>query len=70
MVFFDTTGVGLSNEQFAKALADRGVHVGLMRGQIRAVTHIDVSPDDIDMTLEVAAVIANASYRGMPSADT
>ena len=34
-----------------------GVRMGQVRGQIRAVTHLDVSSDDIEVALSAAADI-------------
>lgn len=49
IVFFDPTPAGLSSKQVHDALLKRGVRMGLTYGNmIRAVTHLDVSSDDID----------------------
>lgn len=49
IVFFDPTGAGLTSKQVYDALLERGVRMGLTYGNmIRAVTHLDVSPADID----------------------
>ncbi|MGQ1305350.1 threonine aldolase family protein [Acinetobacter baumannii] len=51
MVFFDIAETGLSNENFIQQMKEHGVKLGVVRGQIRAVTHIDVSRKDIDLAL-------------------
>jgi threonine aldolase len=49
IVFFDPSGAGLTSKQVHDALLERGVRMGLTYGNmIRAVTHLDVSRDDID----------------------
>ncbi|MGD9806068.1 MAG: low specificity L-threonine aldolase [Hyphomicrobiaceae bacterium] len=49
IVFFDPSGAGLTSRQVHDALLERGVRMGLTYGNmIRAVTHLDVSRDDID----------------------
>ena len=50
IVFFDPTGAGLTSKQVYEGLLARGVRTGLTYGNmIRAVTHLDVSRDDIDV---------------------
>lgn len=58
MVFFDPSGTGLTNEAFLAKLLARGVRMGQVRGEIRAVTHLDVSRADIDTTIAAVAGIA------------
>ena len=54
------------DRQLARALADRGVLVSPMRpGTLRAVTHLDVSQDDIDDAIERCAA-AHQSVAGKP----
>lgn len=49
IVFFDVTGAGLTSRQVYEGLLAKGVRMGLTYGNmIRAVTHLDVSRDDID----------------------
>lgn len=60
MVFFESTGLGMQNADFLSALARQGVKMGEVRGEIRAVTHLDVSRSDIETALStVARVVAN-----------
>jgi threonine aldolase len=49
IVFFDPSPAGLTSKQVHDALLKRGVRMGLTYGNmIRAVTHLDVSREDID----------------------
>ena len=43
MVFFDVSGLGMSNRKFVDRLAAAGVRMSGAGGAIRAVTHLDVS---------------------------
>jgi threonine aldolase len=58
MVFFSATRIGVSSAEFIAALGRRGVRVGEVRGQIRAVTHLDVSASDIEAAIEAVADVA------------
>jgi threonine aldolase len=60
MVFFDPNGTGLSNDAFLAALARQGVRMGQVRGVIRAVTHLDVTRDDIETAIAAVAAIAQS----------
>lgn len=60
MVFFDCTGTGRSNASFIEELQTRGVRMGEVRGEIRAVTHLDVTRDDIDTALAAIAAVSMA----------
>ena len=54
IVFFDPTAAGLTSKQVHDALLQRGVRMGLTYGNmIRAVTHLDVSREDIDRVGQV-----------------
>ncbi len=49
IVFFDVSGAGFTSRQVYEGLLAKGVRMGLTYGNmIRAVTHLDVSRDDID----------------------
>jgi threonine aldolase len=61
MVFFDVSGLGLSNRQFVDRLAAAGVRVSGAGGQIRAVTHLDVSRQGIERALAAIGEIASAA---------
>ncbi len=49
IVFFDVSGAGLTSRQVFDQLMAQGVRMGVSYGgMIRAVTHLDVSREDID----------------------
>ena len=58
MVFFDASGLGLSNREFLDRLAAAAVRMSGAGGAIRAVTHLDVSRADIDRALAAIRYIA------------
>ena len=58
MVFFDASGLGLSNREFLDRLAAAGVRMSGAGGSIRAVTHLDVSRADIDRALAAGRRVA------------
>ena len=59
MVFFAVDGLEMSADQFAAKLKAAGVLMSGAGGYVRAVTHLDVSRDDIDRALAVVrAVVA------------
>ena len=62
MVFFDVSGLGLSNREFVDRLAAAGIRMGGAGGQIRAVTHLDVSRQGIEKALAAIAGIASAAH--------
>jgi threonine aldolase len=70
IVFFDAAGTGLSNEEFLQRLAARGIRMGRVRGEIRAVTHLDVGEKDIDAAIAAVAEVAASPQgnAGTPSA--
>ena len=52
LVFFDVGGTGINARDVAAQLLERGIRIGAQTDtRMRAVTHIDVSTDDIDLTL-------------------
>ncbi len=61
MVFFDVSGLGLSNREFVDRLAAAGVRMGGAGGQIRAVTHLDVSRQGVERALGAIREIASAA---------
>lgn len=63
MVFFEIVDAGLSNAEFLEQMLMAGVRMGQVRGQIRAVTHLDVSTEDIDLALRAAADIMRSGRR-------
>lgn len=57
IVFFDVSKCGIDNASFVNAMRDRGVKLGIVRGGIRAVTHLDVSTHDIEKAIATAKTI-------------
>lgn len=62
MVFFDVSALGLSNREFVDRLAAGGVRMGGAGGQIRAVTHLDVSRQGVEKALAAIGRIASAAH--------
>ncbi len=63
LVFFEIAPELGTGVQLSAALKDHGVRIGASGGQrVRAVTHLDVTGDDID---EAASVIATCLARGV-----
>lgn len=60
MVFFAVDGLEMSADQFAAKLKAAGVLMSGAGGYVRAVTHLDVSRDDIDRALAVIRAVAAA----------
>ena len=58
MVFFAVDGLEMSADQFAAKLKAAGVLMSGAGGYVRAVTHLDVSRDDIDRALAVIRAVA------------
>ncbi len=58
MVFFRPAGLGFSNADFISMMAERGIRFGEVRGEIRAVLHLDVSARDVEVTLAAIHAIA------------
>ena len=71
MVFFDVSGLGLSNREFVDRLAAAGVRMGGAGGRIRAVTHLDVSRQGVETALDAIGEIASTARgsRGRPVED-
>ena len=61
MVFFDVSGLGLSNREFVDRLAAAGVRMSGAGGQIRAVTHLDVSRQGVERALAAVGEVASAT---------
>ena len=58
MAYFDIAGTGHDAGQFKAALAERGVQVSQMGpSRLRAVTHLDVSRDDIETAATTIAEV-------------
>lgn len=58
MVFFSVSELGLEIEAFLEALKTRQVQMGVVGGDIRAVTHLDVSREDIETAISAVAEVA------------
>ena len=61
MVFFDVRGLGLRNREFVDRLAAAGVRMSGAGGQIRAVTHLDVSRQGVERALAAVGEVASAT---------
>jgi threonine aldolase len=59
IVFFDIAGTGKSAAEFNPAIEARGVRIGLYTGRTvcRAVTHLDVTAEDIRRTVDVIRAV-------------
>ena len=57
IVFFDTTDAGIPPADFVPRLLAAGVRMGHISRRVRAVTHLDVSRDDIDRTIEIVRAV-------------
>ncbi len=65
IVFFEIVSPWLSNAAFLDEMLNAGVRMGLMRNQIRAVTHLDVSAADIALALRAAdAIMKSGRHSG------
>jgi len=53
IVFFGVTRPGLDAAAFTGACREKGLDVSLLHGRVRAVTHLDVSRDDIDRAIKI-----------------
>ncbi len=61
IVFFDGVGIGISSKDLYEEMLRRGVRMGTTYGNmIRAVTHMDVSRDEIDVAGKVVAEAVQA----------
>ncbi|MDP1584054.1 MAG: threonine aldolase family protein [Bradyrhizobium sp.] len=61
LVFFKPEGAGVSGDAMVKALRQRGVLLAMMDGRIRACTHLDVSADMIEETIELVREIVRGA---------
>jgi threonine aldolase len=53
IIFFDTTDAGIEPKDFIAKLLDRGVRMGFISRRVRAVTHLDVSRQDIERAIQI-----------------
>ena len=65
MVFFDPSSLGISNGDFLQQLSAQGIRMGEVRGEIRAVLHLDVPRAGVEAALEAIRAI---SRTGAPTA--
>lgn len=62
MVYFDVSGMGLTAPEFSITLAQRGVlTLAETKTSIRAVTHLDVSAEQIEVAVDAASSAARRS---------
>ncbi|MBV8208839.1 MAG: low specificity L-threonine aldolase [Burkholderiaceae bacterium] len=61
IVFFDASPTGVSNAAFLEALSARGIRMVQVRGEIRAVTHLDVSEKDVEAAIRAIEDVAATS---------
>lgn len=67
IVFFEIVEAGLSNAEFLAEMMRAGVRMGAVREQIRAVTHLDVTTEDIERAIQAAADIVGEKRPRSPS---
>lgn len=53
IVFFDTTAAGIAPKDFVAQLLEKDVRMGFISRRVRAVTHLDVSPTDIERAVDI-----------------
>jgi threonine aldolase len=70
IVFFDAVQTGRSNAEFVGQMLRAGVRMGEVRGEIRAVTHLDVSAEDIEFAIRAASAIVDGPKSGPASGST
>src|SRR5229473_8363938 len=61
LVFLDPDGAGVTGQNMAEALRQRGVLLAMMDGRIRACTHLDVSAAMIEETVGLVRDIARSA---------
>jgi threonine aldolase len=59
IVFFDTSGAGISPADFVAKLLQQGVRVGHISRRVRAVTHLDITRADIERAIEIVRDIVD-----------
>lgn len=60
LVFFDVAGLNVSGAEFCDTLLERGLRVSVMGPtRLRAVTHLDVSSEQIEEALNIMRVCCN-----------
>jgi threonine aldolase len=63
IVYFDVSGAGITNKQFAAALRRRGVLISIMGGRLRGCTHLDITNAMIADTLDIIGDIVRTGDR-------
>ncbi|NJP06155.1 MAG: low specificity L-threonine aldolase [Chloroflexaceae bacterium] len=53
MVFFDTSGAGIAPSDFLHEIERRGVRMSQIGSRIRAVPHLDITPQDMEQAIAV-----------------
>jgi threonine aldolase len=53
ILFFDTTAAGVEPKEFVARMLQHGVRLGFISRRVRAVTHMDVSRDDVLRALDI-----------------
>ena len=70
IVFFDVAGLGITAQEAVARLLARGIRMGATgRTRIRAVTHLDVSQQDVERAVEVAQEALGKAKAGTPGAE-
>ena len=64
MVFFDVGGLGIDNREFLSRLEAQGIRMSAAGDAIRAVTHLDVSREDVESAIEAVRRVQAASVAG------
>jgi threonine aldolase len=59
IVFFDTTAAGVEPKDFVAKLLAAGVRMGFISRRVRAVTHLDVTGDDVERAVEIIRATLN-----------
>jgi threonine aldolase len=58
IVYFDVRGANMFNYEFIKHVEERGVSMSPIGELVRAVTHLDVTREDCQRAVEIAAAVA------------
>jgi threonine aldolase len=64
VVFLEVIDSEVSNAEFLNGMQLAGVRMGQVRGLIRAVTHLDVRSEDIEVAIRAAADVAPSCRHG------
>jgi threonine aldolase len=59
IIFFDTTDSGIAPKDFIPRLLERGVRMGFISRRVRAVTHFDVTRDDVARVIDAIVKLLN-----------